>query len=52
MAECEWLALVTFAKFTNWQDGQKGLARVATPSELSDVEPVVLHDEAFQPTSE
>ena len=30
MAECEWLALVTFAKIENWQDGQGGLARVAT----------------------
>jgi hypothetical protein len=30
MAECEWLALVTFARIENWQDCQGGLARVAT----------------------
>jgi len=30
MAECEGLALVTFARIENWQDCQGGLARVAT----------------------
>ena len=30
MPECEGSALVTFARNENWQDGQGGLARVAT----------------------
>ena len=30
MEECEGLALVTFARNENWQDGQGGLAKVAT----------------------
>ena len=34
MAVCEGLALVTFARNENWQDGQGGLGRDATKGPL------------------